>query len=202
MYSIFINEKKEKENDMKTIKYLSIILSVILAVLSFTGCKRAGDAETNSEESIRFSDININENAQILNPWLTADSIEEAVENSGLENFSTPAVLDAIFPGEYTGPEISYMKKLVELTFTSGSNTLIVRKSIGDKDISGDYTAYPEVRELDVNGLSVNAKGNDGLINLAFWFDQDFAYSVSYNIGPNGNGLSEDQLVSLISQIK
>ena len=58
-----------------------------------------------------------------------------------------------------------------------------IRKTLGVIDNSGSKEEYSEISEQNINGLAVTFKGNDGLIYLAIWNDNNFAYTISVNNG-------------------
>lgn len=68
-----------------------------------------------------------------------------------------------------------------------------IRKTLGVIDNSGNNTEYSESSEQSINGLSVTLKGNDGLVYLAVWNDNNFAYTISVN-----EGISIDEMTEYI----
>ena len=66
-----------------------------------------------------------------------------------------------------------------------------IRKTLGVIDNSGNNTEYSESSEQSINGLSVTLKGNDGLVYLAVWNDNNFAYTISVNEGVSLNEMTE-----------
>ena len=66
-----------------------------------------------------------------------------------------------------------------------------IRKTLGVADNSGNKTEYHESTEQSVNGLTVTLKGNDGLVFLAVWNDNNFAYTVSVTNGVNADEMTE-----------
>ena len=66
-----------------------------------------------------------------------------------------------------------------------------IRKTLGVIDNSGNNTEYSESSEQSINGLSVTLKGNDGLVYLAVWNDNNFAYTISVNEGVFADEMTE-----------
>ncbi len=64
-----------------------------------------------------------------------------------------------------------------------GDTELILRKSPGTEDNSGDYNSYADEAALDINGIAVSLRGNGGLYYLACWQDTEYAYSLSCSTG-------------------
>jgi hypothetical protein len=65
----------------RTLKYLSVILALILA-LSFTACGGGSNEEAPEEGSVG-----------IANPWQTADSAQAAAEGAGIDGFDIAEVV-------------------------------------------------------------------------------------------------------------
>ena len=66
-----------------------------------------------------------------------------------------------------------------------------IRKTLGVIDNSGNNTEYSESSEQSINGLTVNCKGNDGLVYLAVWNNNNFAYTISVNEGVSVDEMTE-----------
>ena len=91
----------------------------------------------------------------------------------------------------------SYWKELAEIIYSGSENTLIFRMSEGSADISGDYSAYEEVKSYSVDDYTVTLKGSNGAYNLAIWNDGAFSYSLELNAG-----ISETDLGDMIQSIQ
>ena len=74
---------------------------------------------------------------------------------------------------------------------------MIIRKSRGSEDISGDFNEYNTVTETEVNGNTVTIKGSGDEFILALWVSGDYSYSVSVS-----SGISENALKEIIEKIK
>ena len=74
---------------------------------------------------------------------------------------------------------------------------MIISKSRGSEDISGDFNEYNTVTETEVNGNTVTIKGNGDEFSLALWVSGDYSYSVSVS-----SGISENALKEIIEKIK
>lgn len=84
----------------------------------------------------------------------------------------------------------------VQYTGNADSETLILRKSEGTGDISGDYTQYEQTSTIEINGISVTEKGNGRLISLAYWTDGTYACSIALS-----SGCSSAQMEQMISEV-
>ena len=77
--------------------------------------------------------------------------------------------------------------------YENGRDTLLYRVSRGEGDNSGDYNTYSSKKTVDVNGVSVELRGNDK-VNIATWSNGGFAYSVSAE-----QGISETEVAAAVS---
>lgn len=89
----------------------------------------------------------------------------------------------------------SYWAELAELSYygANGENA-VCRKSEGTDDNSGQYTEYAETQKMTVDDRSVTLKGADGIYELAWWTDGEYAYSVWLS-----DGVSQAEWEDLIS---
>ena len=83
--------------------------------------------------------------------------------------------------------------ELAEVFYAKGDDTLVYRVSRGEGDNSGDYNTYSSKKTVDVNGVSVELRGNDK-VNVATWSNGGFAYSVSAK-----QGISETEVAAVVS---
>lgn len=75
---------------------------------------------------------------------------------------------------------------------------LCVRKAVSDgesADISGDHTSYDTQGTLTVDGLDIAVRGS-GLLNVALWTDDGYAFSVQTN-----DGLDVGAMTALIRSV-
>ncbi len=137
----------------------------------------------------------------LANPWSDAATAQEAAAGAGLEGFTPPEYLNCL-AGDYT-VTYRYMEGLAEAVYTDGTNTLVVRKGVGEEDISGDYNSYAETRTVVWKALSIQCAGNNGQIKKANWYFGGFACSLTFNAGNDGlPGLEEGDITSLVNQIQ
>ena len=136
------------------------------------------------------------------NPWQDAASPREAADGAGLESFTPPEYLSC-FPAGY---EVAYrcMNGLAEAVYDDANHRLVVRKGAGaDLDVSGDYNAYPESRDVNWKGLTIHCFGADGQVKLARWSFGGNSYSLTFNAdAPGMPGLGESDVTSLVNQIQ
>lgn len=127
------------------------------------------------------------------NPYAEYDTLEEAENTIGFE-ISVP---DSY--GGYTEPYYAVIEgKILEVQYYNGDDRgMIIRKSRGSEDISGDFNEYNTVTETEVNGNTVTIKGSGDEFILALWVSGDYSYSVSVS-----SGISENALKEIIEKIK
>ena len=127
------------------------------------------------------------------NPYAEYDTLEEAENTSGFE-ISVP---DSY--GGYTEPYYAVIEgKILEVQYYNGDDRgMIIRKSRGSEDISGDFNEFDNITETEVNENTVTIKGNGDEFNLALWVSGDYSYSVSVS-----SGISESALKEIIEKIK
>ena len=155
----------------------SALLAASLTALTACGQKNA-DMDASSVE----------ENVQIPNPWVAYPSLEEAVKSSGIA---------LTLPEEIGGVKADFWQAIPdELIEVRYGDHYSVRKGTGGEDISGDFNAYAEVTQKEIDGKTGTFKGNDGKVMLAVWTEGNYGYSVS------ADGLSAENMTSVVAAVK
>lgn len=146
--------------------------------------KTSGDTITiNPDAKTEDSD-----SSQIPNLLTAHDSLAELAKAVGFD-IKAPTV-----PADYEADAyIDISGELAEVFYVKGDDTLVYRVSRGEGDNSGDYNTYSNKKTVDVNGVSVELRGNDK-VNVATWSDGGFAYSVSAK-----QGISETEVAAVVS---
>ena len=186
-------EKKKKAMRLTPwVRYASIAACamLVIGVGIFAITQHRGniiDTPAQSEEA-DSSDF-----VQSGNPYAEYDTLEEAENTIGFE-ISVP---DSY--GGYTEPYYAVIEgKILEVQYYNGDDRgMIIRKSRGSEDISGDFNEFDNITETDVNGSTVTIKGNGDEFSLALWVSGDYSYSVSVS-----SGISENALKEIIEKIK
>lgn len=128
------------------------------------------------------------DSTQIPNPLTDHESLAELAKAVGFD-IKAPAV-----PAGYTmDAYIDISGELAEVFYENGSDTLLYRVSKGEGDNSGDYNTYSTTKTVNVNGVSVEMRGNDK-VNVAVWSNGGFAYSVS-----SEQGIAEADVIAAVS---
>ena len=111
--------------------------------------------------------------AEIPNPWEDYADLASAEEAAGFpvtlpertETVSYRAMKGEVLEAVYTGE--------------GGAETLRIRKGNDTSDVSGDYTTYPTIKTIVVDGADVRMKGRGNRMSLAVWTEGGHAYAIS-----------------------
>lgn len=111
--------------------------------------------------------------AETANPFQDYDTLAEAERDAGFT---------MTLPDTKTYSKTSYRAvkgKLLEVvTEQDGSEALRIRKGTDAGDVSGDYTTYPTIKTINVDGINVRMKGRGNRMSLATWSDGGYSYSL------------------------
>ncbi len=127
------------------------------------------------------------------NPFVECATMAEAEQIAGF-SMDRPEkvpnwVIDVTIRAADTG--------LIEVVYTGGQEELILRKGLGDGDISGDFNVYDETGLIEAAGHSVATRGQDGKSIVATWSDGAYAYAIRVT-----TGLEQAELTALVSWIQ
>lgn len=92
---------------------------------------------------------------------------------------------------------MAYGSDMAQIMYDGEGQTAYFRKSVGQKDNSGDYNEYAEIEEISVGEVTVTLKGDSSEYTLALWYDGQFSYSLSLS-----DGLSAVEWEALIAGIE
>lgn len=130
---------------------------------------------------------------QIPNPVATFESLDAMEQAAGFE-----VKIPSDLPAGYELSRINLISgTLAQLVYQNQEAEITFRTAAATGNISGDYNQYQEETNLELAGLAVTAKGNDGLVFCATWQNQDMAYSITA-----GQGLTQDQLKEMLESIQ
>lgn len=90
-----------------------------------------------------------------------------------------------------------YWGELAQIEYNGDGESIIFRKSVGDRDNSGDYNSYENVVDIEIHGATVSLKGNGDLYTLAVWQKNGYAYSLSLS-----SGMTKQTIISVIEGVK
>ena len=128
---------------------------------------------------------------QLANPFVGYDTLDEAAAAAGF-GLSAPEQIDG-----YDAPAVQLMNgEMLQLIFRSGDDRLIIRKTKGSADISGDYAVHAETRTARINGVDVSLRGEAGKVSTAVWCANGFSYALLSDVP-----LASDVMTDLIAEI-
>ena len=179
-------------------KKLTSMLLALALVLSLAACAQSAKpaAEPEKPAQTEQAETTDTENVQIPNPWTDYNSKDDAVQAAGF---------DLAVPDDISGcSEKSYRvlnaegDVMFEIIYASGEDeTARIRKAPGADDVSGNYNEYAETETVDVGGVRVTMKDENGLVKLAVWTNGDYSYVLSVE-----SGLSQSDMAALVSNIQ
>lgn len=189
-------QKKSNAQLYSWVKYAGIAAcaALVLGIGVFVVKQNVNLVDSPSQTGTETTQPASSDLTQIVNPCIEYAAIEEAEKAVGF---------DIEIPDSYGFfSERSYavlFGEMIEVRYldADGNTGLCIRKASGTEDISGDYSAYENVSEIEVGGCSVTLKGNEDKYSLAVWSFGDYSYAVSADFGA-----SEDELTEIIKEIE
>ena len=148
--------------------------------------KTSGDTITINPDAKTEDD----DSSQIPNLLTAHDSLAELAKAVGFD-IKAPTV-----PAGYEADAyIDISGELAEVFYVKGDDMLVYRVSRGEGDNSGDYNTYSNKKTVDVNGVSVELRGNDK-VNVAVWSNGGFAHSVL-----SEQGIAEADVIAAVNSV-
>ena len=87
--------------------------------------------------------------------------------------------------------------RIIGVLYLNGEERqVIIRKAPGGENISGVYSQFDKLEQVEVDGRSVTMSGDGETVSLATWTDGDYSFSVYAD-----NGLAQGDMAQLVSQI-
>lgn len=159
-------------------KKLFAVIMMLLTILSLAAC---GSTDSDEPDIIGMP-----------NPFTDFNTLAEAEKQTGFY-ITLP---DAI--GSSNNKIYRAMNdEMLEVIYVNGEDeTGRIRKARGSEDISGDYNEYAETETVSVGGIDVLLKGDAGIVKLAVWTNDGYAYSVSSEAG-----MTADEMMALVSAV-
>ena len=133
----------------------------------------------------------------VVGDWTDTEDLDEAISISGV-SFDPP--VDEALPAGTVFFGYRARTGMIEANY-SDENTLTIRKSAttGGNDLIGDYSNYSRTWTQNVKGLNVDCRGDGTTANAVTYSTGSGYYSISFNMGDEGNGLTADQINSLVN---
>ena len=170
-------------------RFGAVILSLVLACGLFVMPARAENDGAGDEPMTGMA-----------NPWTETEDLAEAIEGSGIE-FDPPVEESLPVPEfEMNFWKYLYMDGTIEARYENVDNEMIIRASteLAGTDLSGAYNEYTEEWEENFKGLAVTCRGDGETVNCATFGSGEVNFSVTFNAGEEGRGITVDELQSLV----
>ena len=136
----------------------------------------------------------------MANPWTETEDLEEAIAGSGID--FEPPVEEALPVPDFEMHfwKYFYMDGTIEARYENVDNEMVIRASteLSGTDLSGDYNEYSEEWEENFKGLDVTCRGDGEKINCATFGTDEISFSVIFNAGEEGRGITAEELKSLV----
>lgn len=171
---------------------IALAMSAALA-LSITACGSSSKPAASQSGSASDASTVLGEDVQIPNPWKDFESLEEAVKAVGFD-FAVPDTLAGCDKVAYQAiPD----DRIIGVLYLNGEERqVIIRKAPGGENISGVYSQFDKLEQVEVDGRSVTMSGDGETVSLATWTDGNYSFSVYAD-----NGLAQGDMAQLVSQI-
>lgn len=143
-------------------------------------------AVTIEESTVNISPKAVSEeDTQIPSPLTKHATLAELEQAVGF-SIQQPAM-----PDGYTVSSLTDISQSVaQITYQNGDREIIYRVSKGDNDISGSYEDYSNKCTLEIEGVSVQLRGEESF-HVAVWNSNGFAYSVYAPAGLTAEQVSQ-----------
>ena len=139
----------------------------------------------------------------VVRDWTETDSLEAALGGSGLS--FTPPLAEAL-PAGLSLQGYRYRSGSIEARYADaqGETALTVRKSstLSGTDLSEDTNSYSRTWNLTIKGVTLRCLGDGATVNTGTFDAGAEHFSISFNPGKEGQGLTVDQVNSLINCIQ
>ena len=112
---------------------------------------------------------------------------------SSMEEAAESAAFDMEYPDRLCGIPVTGFETGSDMLEVRYGERNYIRKALGITKNRDKKTAYDEISEQNVNGMTVTFKGCDGLVSLAAWNDNHFEYVIYTE-----QGVPEDEMIEYI----
>lgn len=154
-----------------------------------SGADQAGVQE-NGKETDQIPE----ESVGMPNPFTDNATLEEAEKNAGF-SIQVPDKIGGVSATAFR----NLGQEMLEVIYYNGEQEVArIRKSLDNKDNSGNYVGYAEIQNKKIGDRDVTLKGNDGKVVLAIWNDRAYGYSISVD----EPGVSLEEMTALVEVVK
>ena len=70
--------------------------------------------------------------------------------------------------------------EMAQVRYVGEEQTAVYRKAVSEEDISGDYTLYDHIWQVERDGVTLTLKGNEEGCALVLWKQGDFSCSLRF----------------------
>ena len=137
----------------------------------------------------------------MINPWIETTDINVAIKNAGVE--FEPPLIESLPTRDHKVMPTKFISTFGTLSalYEGNDNEMMIRKSFemeGKEGLAGDYNEYSKTWTSRYQDIDINLAGDGKLANVV-WFDMNGDhYSIAFNLGKEGKGLSIEEITSMI----
>ncbi len=159
------------------------------------------DQTENTEPAVFVRDTAFEQAHGMINPWTETTDPEEAEKIAG---FGMDCPVDEAMPNDMVFRSFVCMDDVYGAMYDNGKEEMLIRKSssVSPEELSGDFFTYSRSWDISLKGLTVHCQGDGTTINKALFSNNVYNYVILYDAGNEGNGLTPDQLNSLIMSLQ
>ena len=178
-------------------------MAALAMTVSMMGCGKEAvseNAQTGTEISEEDSsqdnaEVPEGENTQIPNPFVDCETMADAEKLAGF---------DITVPEQIEGYEQELIQavdgELIQVFYVNPEkeeDEILIRKGVGNDDISGNYENFAETTTAAAGDLEVTLKGNDGKVTVAVWTTGSYTFSIQVDAGA-----SQDEMLNLVEAVQ
>lgn len=180
-------------------KMITLVLCIAMAFSMVACSTQSGKTTDTSNEALIGGDPatwgpdeNDDNALQPASPFIDCDTMKKASEMAGFD-ITVPESIDG-----YEKREIQAVENtMIQVNYLSDDTDVMIRKGIGQKDISGDYTDYETEKTVTVDDSNVTVKLNGDKAYLATWTNGEHAFAVQAEAG-----MDMESMTGLIQSVK
>lgn len=146
---------------------------------------------------------NSKNDVSLTNQWGETQSLSVATDWAGVDFVEPPATIALEDGQDVELTTYRYATGIVEALYAGEGYELRIRRSdtYQGSELAEDPSSYLKTWDAEGPGIPVSCYGDGNTVNLAFFDAGGDHFTVTYNPGSEGNGLSETDLLALITKI-
>lgn len=162
-------------------KKIMMICLCALLVGGLSGCS-SNQAPTDDDQLANLGgNVEMDGDVEITNPIKGFETLAEAGAEAGFEL----VLADEDFKSGYETAITVINQEMIQVKYSSETSNVIIRKGLGNGDISGVFSSFDKEEVVDVEGVAVTFKSNEGKVYVANWQNNDYNYAISVSEGMN-----------------